>query len=70
MMAITQTRKTVVRRLNDDELRAEIQRLLGSVGMDRRELFAKGEAFELDATQRSVLADVEAMEWMLAAARR
>jgi hypothetical protein len=66
-MTITQTKKATVRQLTDDDLRAEIARLLGSVGMDRDELIAKGEAFELDATERSVLADVEAMEWMLAA---
>lgn len=66
-MTITQTRKAVVRQLSDDDLRSEIARLLEAVGMDRDELFAKGEAFELDAAERSVLTDVEAMEWMLAA---
>lgn len=66
-MTITKTRKATVRQLTDDDLRAEIARLLGSIGIDRDELFAKGEAYELDAAERSVLADVEAMEWMLAA---
>lgn len=64
-MTITHTDRTTVRQMTDDELRAEIQHLLGRVRMTSEELHAKGEAFELDAFERSVLADVEAMEWML-----
>jgi hypothetical protein len=64
-MTVTHTDHTTVRKMTDDELRAEIRRLLDRVGMTSDELHAKGAAYELDAAQRSVLADVEAMEWML-----
>lgn len=64
-MTVTHTDRATVRQMTDDELRDEIERLLDLVGMTSTELHRKGEAFDLDATERSVLADVEAMEWML-----
>lgn len=64
-MTITSTDKVTVRQLTDADMRDEIAHLLGQVDMTRDELQAKGDAFELDATERHVLGDIEAMEWML-----
>ena len=64
-MTITESDRTIVRMMSHEEMRQEIDRLLDRVGMTRDDLGAAGEAFELDAAQRSVLADVEALEWML-----
>lgn len=64
-MTITHTNRATARQMSDKELHAEIHDLLATVGMTSEELRARGAAYELDAFERSVLADVEAMEWML-----
>lgn len=55
----------IVRRMTDDDMRVELARLLDQVGMTSQQLRDRGAAFKLDAIERNVLADVEALEWML-----
>jgi hypothetical protein len=43
----------------------EIAHLLKSVGMTRDELERRGESWDLDADERGVLADIQALEFLL-----
>lgn len=62
---VTVTDRAVVQQLTDAEMQARLRQLVGSVGMPLSELKRRGANYELDAEQRSALADIEAMEWML-----
>jgi hypothetical protein len=44
----------------------EIKALLNSVGMSRGELERRGQAWDLDARQRGVLADIRGLEFLIA----
>ena len=48
--------------------RNEIKALLSNVGMSRGELERRGPAWELDAHQRGVLADIRGLEFLIARA--
>lgn len=48
-----------------EEARREIRRLLRLVGMSRDELERRGNAWELDAEQRGVRADIQGLEFLL-----
>lgn len=63
-MTITNER-AVVQQMSDAQLRDAIAALLDRVEMNRQELGDKGAVFEIDAFERGVLADIEAMEWLL-----
>jgi hypothetical protein len=65
-MTITATNQSVVRTLNDSEIRSEIASLLTLAAMSRDELGRRGEKFELDASERGLLAEIEGLEWLLA----
>jgi hypothetical protein len=43
----------------------EIKALLSRVGMSRRELEQRGQAWKLDADQRGVLADIRGLEFLI-----
>lgn len=47
------------------QARKEIKALLGSVGMARAELERRGQAWQLDAEQRGVLADIRGLEFLI-----
>lgn len=63
-MTIT-TERATVRQMTDEEMREAIGDLLRQVRMSREELGRRGAAFQLDAEERGVLADIEDLEWML-----
>ena len=58
-------RKAQVRMVTAKEARKEVKNLLSSVGMSRRELERRGQAWELDANQRGVLADIRGLEFLI-----
>lgn len=64
-MTITTTDRAVVRQMTDAEMREAIGELLSRVRMSREDLGQRGATYQLDAEERSVLADIEALEWML-----
>jgi hypothetical protein len=47
------------------QARKEISALLNSVRMSRSELERRGQAWELDADQRGVLADIRGLEFLI-----
>lgn len=65
-MTITTTNQSVLRTLNDSEIRREIASLLTLAAMSREELGSRGENFDLDAAERGLLAEIEGLEWLLA----
>lgn len=58
-------RKTRVRMVTSKKAAQEIEHLLKSVGMTRDELERRGESWDLDADERGVLADIQALEFLL-----
>lgn len=64
MTAIT-GRNVQVHIVTAKQARKEIKTLLNSVGMSRRELEHRGQAWQLDADQRGVLADIRGLEFLI-----
>ena len=64
-MTTISTSKASVRRMSRDQLRTEIRRLLSRSGMSRATLQARGDAYELDAEKRGLLAEIQGLEWLL-----
>ncbi|KSZ56151.1 hypothetical protein Z045_24805 [Rhodococcus pyridinivorans KG-16] len=60
----------MVRTLTVDEAREELASLLKNAGMSREELEERGEQWELDASQRGVLADIRSLEFLIGRATR
>jgi hypothetical protein len=67
-MTATARRNAHVHMVTKKQARQEIKALLRSVGMSRDELERHGQAWELDAQQRGVLADIRGLEFLLARA--
>ena len=65
MTAIAGRRNAHVDMVTPREAKAEIKRLLERVGMSRDELERRGDAWELDADERGVLADIRGLEFLL-----
>lgn len=65
MTAIAGRRNAHVDMVTPREAKAEIKRLLQRVGMSRDELERRGDAWELDADERGVLADIRGLEFLL-----
>ena len=65
MTAIAGRRSARVDMVTAKEAKAEIKRLLQRVGMSRDELDRRGDAWELDADERGVLADIRGLEFLL-----
>lgn len=65
MTAIAGRRKAEVHMVTSKQAAREIKRLLKSVGMSRDELEARGDAWELNADERGVLADIRGLEFLL-----
>lgn len=65
MTAIAGRRDAHVHMVTPTEARREIQRLLKTVNMTRDELEARGDAWDLDADERGVLADIRGLEFLL-----
>jgi hypothetical protein len=59
-------RNAHVRMVTAKQARKDIEKLLRGVGMSRDELEQRGQAWELDAKQRGVLADVRGLEFLIA----
>lgn len=68
MTAIADRRNARVDMVTPTEAKAEIKRLLQCVGMSRDELERRGDAWELDAEERGVLADIRGLEFLLSRA--
>jgi hypothetical protein len=58
-------RNAQVHMVTAKQARREIKALLSSVGMSRDELEQRGRAWELDAEQRGVLADIRGLEFLI-----
>jgi hypothetical protein len=67
-MTATARRNAHVHIVTKRQARQEIKALLRGVGMSRDELEQHGRAWELDAAQRGVLADIRGLEFLLARA--
>lgn len=65
MTAIAGRRRTQVHMVTRKKAAQEIERLLKRVGMTREELERRGESWDLDADERGVLADIQALEFLL-----
>jgi hypothetical protein len=65
MTATTSRRNAQVHMVTAKEARKEIRALLAVVGMSRDELERHGNAWELDADQRGVLADIRGLEFLI-----
>ncbi|MCW1959933.1 MAG: hypothetical protein KIH64_015580 [Mycobacterium sp.] len=65
MTAIAGRRNAHVDMVTPKEAKDEIKRLLQRVGMSRDELERRGDAWELDADERGVLADIRGLEFLL-----
>lgn len=65
MTAIAGQRNAHVDMVTPKEAKDEIKRLLRRVGMSRDELERRGDAWELDADERGVLADIRGLEFLL-----
>jgi hypothetical protein len=61
-------RKAQVRMVTTKQARRDIKTLLRGVGLSRDELEQRGQAWELDAEQRGVLADIRGLEFLIARA--
>jgi hypothetical protein len=59
-------RKAQVRMVTAKQARKDIKTLLRGVGMSRDELEQAGQAWQLDAQQRGVLADIRGLEFLIA----
>lgn len=64
-MTVTQHGRATVRELTVEEANAELQGLIRRSGMTRDELSRRATSYQLNAKQRSLLADIEGLEWML-----
>lgn len=69
MTATTSQRKAHARVFTVADAQREIDRLLDKAGMSHDDLVARGDAWELDAEQRGVLADIRGLEFLLNRAR-
>lgn len=58
-------RNTQVHMVTAKQARSEIKALLSRVGMSRDELEQRGQAWQLDADQRGVLADIRGLEFLV-----
>ena len=65
MTAVAGRRSAQVQMVTSKQANREIKRLLKSVGMSRQELEVRGEAWELNADERGVLADIRGLEFLL-----
>ena len=65
MTAIAGRRNAHVDMVTPKQAKDEIKRLLQRVGMSRDELERRGGAWELDADERGVLADIRGLEFLL-----
>ncbi len=65
MTATASRRNAHVHMVTAKEARKEIKALLAVVGMSRDELERRGNAWELDADQRGVLADIRGLEFLI-----
>ncbi len=65
MTAVAGRRNAHVDMVTQKEAKDEIKRLLERVGMSRDELERHGDAWDLDAEQRGVLADIQGLEFLL-----
>jgi hypothetical protein len=65
MTAIASRRNAQVHMVTAKEARKEIKSLLARVRMSRDELEKRGNAWELDAEQRGVLADIRGLEFLI-----
>jgi len=68
MISTTSQHKAQPRVFTVDDAQREIERLLREVGMSHDDLVTRGDAWELDAEQRGVLADIRGLEFLLARA--
>lgn len=68
MTSTTSQHKAHPRVFTVDDAQREIERLLREVGMSHDDLVTRGDAWELDAEQRGVLADIRGLEFLLARA--
>lgn len=59
-----------VRSLTVTEARKELADLIRRSGMSRDELERRGEAWDLDAVQRGILADIRSLEFLIRRATR
>lgn len=65
MTAIAGQNNAQVHMVTTSQARREIKALLAQAGMSRDELERRGNAWELDANQRGVLADVRGLEFLI-----
>lgn len=65
MTASTGQRNAHVHMVTPDEARLEIDRMHARIGITRDELERRGDAWELDAPARGVLADIRGLEFLL-----
>lgn len=65
MTAVVQNRDARVRMLTKKQARAELESLLSKAGMSREELEQRGNAWDLDADQRGILADIRGLEFLI-----
>lgn len=65
MAAVVNQRDPQVRLITTKQARDEIRALLRSVAMTRQELEGRGNAWQLDAQQRGVLADIRGLEFLI-----
>ena len=63
--AVVQNRDARVRMLTKKQARAELESLLSKAGMSREELEQRGNAWDLDADQRGILADIRGLEFLI-----
>jgi hypothetical protein len=58
-----------VHMVTTEQARKGIKTLLNSVGMSRDEIEQRGQAWDLDAQQRGVLADIRGLEFLIKRAK-
>ncbi len=64
-MVITTTREATVRALTRQEMLEERTNLLDRAGMTEAELRERGDAWELDAHHRGLLARIDGLDFLL-----
>ena len=65
MTAVANRRNARVRMVTAEQARDEIDALLAKVGMSRNELEKRGRAWDLNASERGILADIRGLEFLI-----